>query len=65
MLVLWSVKGGSGTTVVASLLASALARLPVQLIMPVVACILPAFILLGVVPLFVAVMPSLGTPTIP
>lgn len=42
-----------------------LARLPVQLIMPVVACILPAFILLGVVPLFVAVMPSLGTPTIP
>ncbi len=39
-----------------------LARLPVVLTLPVVLCVLPAFILLGVVPLFVAVMPSLSTP---
>lgn len=37
-----------------------LARLPVALTLPVVLCVLPAFILLGVLPLFVAVMPSFG-----
>lgn len=37
-----------------------LARLPVALTLPVVLCVLPAFIVLGVLPLFVAVMPSFG-----
>lgn len=43
------------------LLEQRLARLPVRLTLPIVACILPAFILLGVLPLAVAVAPSLGT----
>ena len=38
-----------------------LARLPVALTLPVVLCVLPAFIMLGVLPLFIAVMPSFGT----
>jgi hypothetical protein len=29
--------------------------------LPVVLCVLPAFIMLGVLPLFVAVMPTFGT----
>lgn len=37
-----------------------LARLPVALTLPVVLCVLPAFIVLGVLPLFVAVMPTFG-----
>ncbi len=43
------------------LLEQRLARLPIRLTLPIVACILPAFILLGILPLAVAVAPSLGT----
>jgi Flp pilus assembly protein TadB len=42
-----------------------LARLPVKLTLPVVLCILPAFIALGVVPLVIAVMPALGSGATP
>lgn len=37
-----------------------LARLAVRLTLPVVTCVLPAFIVLGVIPLIAAVMPSLS-----
>lgn len=43
------------------LLEQRLARLPVRLTLPIVMCILPAFMLLGILPLAVAVAPNLGT----
>lgn len=43
------------------LLEQRLARLPVRLTLPIVTCILPAFVLLGILPLAVAVAPSFGT----
>lgn len=43
------------------LLDQRLARLPIRLTLPIVSCILPAFVLLGILPLIVAIAPSLGT----
>jgi len=61
------------TDVLATLLASARAArrraaesriraLPARLTLPVVACVLPSFVLLGVVPLAIALGPALGWP---